>query len=101
MLNNATSEDIDTIRAAYAAQSGQLDKAIIEIDRLREESGKFKNDLDIMIQKTIHAETNENKYKQIMTQNLTESNAQMQSYIGEIQELKGVIQQLKAQLDSQ
>jgi len=87
--------DLETLMAKNAVISGQLDKAVVVIDRYEEKIKELDEEIDILAKKSMYAEQNEITMKGIMVQNITESNAEKQRLLGEIQELKGVLRQLR------
>ncbi len=91
-------EDYETILVAKNEADRQLEKAIAVVKSYEEKIQELHAHAEVMEKEKIHAEQREQKAREIMTQNITESNARMEAYMGEILELKGIIQQLKAQL---
>lgn len=89
------SQDIENVLAAKSVSDQQLNKAINAVNLYEKEIEKIKSELEVMTQKALHAEENEQRMRNIMTQNIVASNKEKQLLLDEILELKGVIKQLR------
>jgi len=89
--------DYDNLFVSYNEAKNQLEKSIAEIDTLNDKYDDLLTQNRAWINKVNNAEKDAQQVRNIMTQNIVDSNAKNQSYLGEIQELRGIIKQLKSE----
>jgi predicted nucleic acid-binding Zn-ribbon protein len=84
-------KDIEVYMEAARLLEKQVENAIVEIERRDEKIKGLQDEVKLMHQKVINTEKDRDQMRSIMTQNITESNAKLNSYLGEIAELKAAL----------
>ena len=92
--------DIEVCLEAKRVADNQLDNAIEEINRLKTLNEDSHAELELMIRKVANTEKDRDQMKNIMVQNITESNSKIQGYLMEITELRNKIIQIRTEAAS-